>query len=106
MDLAISDNGTVTTEYLDDDGELHVSSARWRGSPATRIIGPIYKPEGYFYRWVERGTEPIIMEAEYTGLSPSDSDVFPKPGRRVTSLVYFRDDAVKFDGMWLKKNDR
>lgn len=103
MKLVIGSSSEVTIDYQDEDGLHHTASSTWRGEHATRILGPLYKPEGHFYRWVADGVEPILMRANYTKLSPQDSSIFPSPGRNTSMLIYFQEDVVKFEGMWLYK---
>ncbi len=103
MTLHLGRDSHVRIDYLNEQGQHEVAFAEWRGSYATRILGPLYKPEGFFYRWVEKNTKPVVIYAKYTSVAPPNSTSFPKAGKQTESIIYFRSNAIKFEGMWLEK---
>ncbi|MEM7630262.1 MAG: hypothetical protein AAF356_12730 [Planctomycetota bacterium] len=103
LEITIRESSEVSIYYVDAAGETHQSEQRWWCLKATRILGPVYKPDRHFYRWVAVDVEPYMVTATHLSVMPTDSQVFPPTDAETEGLIYFRPDALKFKGMWLDR---
>ena len=74
-------------------------------------LGRLWKVEGpgitFGYRFYPTGTKPVHMEMTVLEkLIQTDGDaVFPEKGDTTYSVLLFGPDCVKFEGMWLQREE-
>jgi hypothetical protein len=83
--------------------------AKMRGEHATHYLGSLWHVEAprfvFGYRLYPADSEPIVMETEYLKKSwdGQGKECLQRAGRTTRSVFLFRDDAVQFADMWLRK---
>ena len=84
-----------------------------RGSYGTHYFWGFWKLDGpgifysslLGYRIYNTNIDPIVMETKTVQkyISGNGDSNFPQIGKTTYSTILFKDDAVKFEGMWLQK---
>ena len=93
--------------YSDPSSDVaEMALMRMRGTYGTHYFGPLWTTDGLFgYHWLPDGVEAVQMETTVLNKyreGYGDSS-FPDKGDRRKIVMYFAQDSLRWEGMWLNR---
>ena len=101
--------------YTNEDGSEEAVLTEMKGTYGSHLFWRFWKIEGPGkspsilpgYRIYPSDTKPVLMETKFIKkyINSNNDSFFPKIGHVTYSTFLFKDDAVRFEDMWLQKNE-
>lgn len=115
MEITLFPERHAVVAYADQNDDLF-EGVLWyfrSGTYATHYVGPLWNiadgAESLLgLRWVRGDAKPVRLQCEVINKVHigSGESKFPGVGTKNDMLLYFRDGALKFSGMWLEEVPR
>lgn len=111
--IFLPENKTIMYYKNFNENTEEYNLTEMRGSYGTHYIWGLWKLNGpgtfygglLGYRIYNTSIEPVVMETETMQkyMSGNGDSNFPQIGKTTYTTILFKDDFVKFEGMWLQK---